>query len=80
MPLQHSEDLSIQEKSVKLYANLAEVVHETVKASFQEFHKYAKMHLDVIKEFGRFPHRNAILNRKSTPEEEAFLKKSGSSF
>lgn len=80
MPLQHSEDLSIQEKSVQLYANLAEEVHESIKPSFQEFHKYAKMHLDVIKEFGRFPHRNAILNRESTPEEEAFLKKPGSSF
>jgi uncharacterized protein (DUF924 family) len=80
MPLQHSEDLSIQEKSVKLYSSLAEEVHKSIKPSFQEFHKYAKMHLDVIKEFGRFPHRNTILDRESTPEEEAFLKMPGSSF
>ena len=80
MPMQHSEDLSIQERSVELYAKLAEEVHESIKPSFQEFHKYAKMHLDVIKEFGRFPHRNAILDRESTPEEAAFLKQPGSSF
>ena len=80
MPMQHSEDLSVQEQSVELYAQLVEDVHEIVKPFFQEFHKYAKMHLDVIKEFGRFPHRNAILDRESTPEEVAFLKKPGSSF
>ena len=80
MPMQHSEDIKIQEKSVELYAALLDDAHEIMKGPFREFLKYAKMHLDVIKQFGRFPHRNAILNRPSTPEEEAFLKKSGSSF
>jgi len=80
MPLQHSEDLKNQERSVALYTDLLEDVHQMMKPPFLEFLKYAKMHLDVIKRFGRFPHRNAILSRPSTPEEEAFLKTPGSSF
>lgn len=41
---------------------------------------YAKKHYEVIRRFGRFPHRNAILGRESTPEEIEFLKQPGSSF
>ena len=80
MPLQHSESLENQEKSVKFYEKLVEDVDDFLKPSFREFHKYAKRHLDMIKKFGRFPHRNAILGRKSMPEEEAFLKTPDSSF
>ena len=42
--------------------------------------KYAGQHRDIIARFGRFPHRNALLGRKSTAEEAAFLKEPGSSF
>jgi uncharacterized protein (DUF924 family) len=42
--------------------------------------KYARMHADIVERFGRFPHRNAVLGRPSTSEEEAFLKQPGSSF
>ncbi len=38
---------------------------------------WAKLHLDIIAKFGRFPHRNAVLGRKSTPDEIAFLKAGG---
>ena len=41
---------------------------------------WAEKHREIIQRFGRFPHRNAILGRKSTPEEEEFLKRPGSSF
>lgn len=80
MPLQHSESLGDQNMSVKLYEKLVEDVDDLLKPPFREFLKYAKMHLEVIKKFGRFPHRNEILGRTSTPEEEAFLKTPGSSF
>jgi uncharacterized protein (DUF924 family) len=39
--------------------------------------KWAKLHYDIIKQFGRFPHRNEILGRRSTPEETAFLEQGG---
>ena len=42
--------------------------------------KYAEQHRDIIQRFGRFPHRNALLDRTSTPEEVAFLAGPGSSF
>lgn len=73
MPLQHIEDLKVQEKSVKLYSLLIDDLPEELKHTFLEFLKYAKMHYDRIAQFGRFPHRNAILNRPSTPEELEFL-------
>jgi uncharacterized protein (DUF924 family) len=43
-------------------------------------YRYARLHRDIIQRFGRFPHRNAILGRPSTPEEIAFLKQPGSGF
>jgi len=45
-----------------------------------EFRKYAEMHYVIIERFGRFPHRNEVLGRESTPEEIEFLKQPGSSF
>ncbi len=70
MPFMHSESLRIQKISVKLFETLG------LKNNF----KYALKHYEVIKKFGRFPHRNNILNRKSTFEEKKFLIKPGSSF
>lgn len=62
LPFMHSEDLADQERAVTLYrvAGLAEL-------------KYAEEHADIIRRFGRFPHRNAVLGRTTTPEEQAFL-------
>jgi uncharacterized protein (DUF924 family) len=70
LPLEHSEDLDDQERCCALTARLGDV----------EWHEYAKRHRAVIARFGRFPHRNGILGRVSTPEEEAFLLEPGSSF
>ncbi len=75
LPLEHSEDLSDQEDSVKFFTRLHE---ESSKDSM--FLDYAIQHYKIIKRFGRFPHRNEVLNRKSTPEEIEFLKEKGSSF
>ena len=67
MPLEHSEDLARQELSVRLFTALGNS-------------DYAVRHYDIIKRFGRFPHRNQALARASTPEELEFLKQPNSSF
>jgi uncharacterized protein (DUF924 family) len=63
LPLEHSENLDDQERSVALAHAYGD----------DEFTKYAEQHADIIRRFGRFPHRNAILGRATTPEEQAFL-------
>jgi len=74
MPLEHCEDLEIQVRCVTLFEKLAEEVPDEQIVSFGRF---AVAHLNVIEKFGRFPHRNAILGRKSTPEEESYLQEHG---
>lgn len=64
MPFMHSEDLATQAQSLQLFTELG----------IADGLKYARHHHDVIERFGRFPHRNAILGRRSTPEELEFLK------
>lgn len=70
LPFEHSEVLAEQERSVALVGTLGDP--GTLD--------YAKRHRDIVARFGRFPHRNAILGRMSTPEEAAFLRKPESSF
>lgn len=70
MPFQHAEDAAVQARSVALFESLGSAYAL----------KYAQAHRDIIVRFGRFPHRNAILGRQSTPAEIAFLKEPGSSF
>lgn len=67
LPFEHSEALEDQEQSLRLF---------TGNANFE----WARRHWDIIRRFGRFPHRNAILGRESTPEEIAFLRTPGSGF
>ncbi len=71
MPLEHSESLEDQERSLRLTAMLDEN---------PTWHEWALMRRDVIARFGRFPQRNAALGRESTPEELAFLEQPNSSF
>ncbi len=80
MPLEHAEDLACQEECVERMQALAEAVPEAWREPFEMFADYAVRHRDVIARFGRFPHRNAILGRPSTPEELEFLSRPGSSF
>jgi uncharacterized protein (DUF924 family) len=65
LPLMHSEDLAHQLRGVELFRNLPESL------------KFAERHADIIRRFGRFPHRNAVLGRATTPEEQAFLDAGG---
>lgn len=69
MPLMHSEALADQDRSVALFGALGTGQLD-----------YAERHRDIVRRFGRFPHRNAILGRASTPEELEFLTQPGSSF
>lgn len=64
MPFMHSESLKIQEQSLKLFE----------EEGLERNYKFAKEHYEIIKKFGRYPHRNEILKRESTQEELAFLK------
>ena len=74
MPLEHCEDLAIQDECVRLFAALGA---ETGARAVDDFTRYALAHRDVIARFGRFPHRNAILGRSSTAEESAYLQEHG---
>ena len=70
LPFEHSEHLADQERSVALFRALGDA----------EYLRFAVAHRDVIARFGRFPHRNAVLGRASTPEELEFLRQPGSDF
>lgn len=74
LPFEHSENLADQRQAVKLCRTLSE---DPQSADTIE---YAQRHLEVIERFGRFPHRNQILGRESTPEEREFLQQPGSKF
>ncbi len=74
LPLEHAEDLEIQEECVELFEELAAITGLEAMAGYT---RYAIAHRDVIARFGRFPHRNAILGRHSSTEESAYLEKHG---
>ncbi|NJN71476.1 MAG: DUF924 domain-containing protein [Limnothrix sp. RL_2_0] len=74
IPFEHSENLEDQRRSLKLFARLSD------DPDAQSYIDYAQRHFDVIEQFGRFPHRNQILGRTSTPAEQDFLQQPGSSF
>jgi len=80
LPLEHAESLEVQDRSVLLYEQLAHEAVADERKLFDGFLDYARKHRDVVARFGRFPHRNEILGRPSTPEELEFLKQPGSRF
>jgi len=80
MPLMHAEDVGLQHQSVASFNRIAGRGEGEVKKFLESGLDYAKKHEEIVERFGRFPHRNAILGRASTKEEEAFLKQPGSSF
>ena len=70
MPLMHSESAEDHAKALELFERLG----------MEHFTKFEQKHKAIIDRFGRYPHRNSLLGRESTPEEEEFLKEPGSSF
>jgi len=73
MPLQHAESRKVQAKSVELYDRLAEAVSPTLRETFLTVAQFAELHRDIIDQFGRFPHRNVLLGRANTAEEDEYL-------
>ena len=73
MPLQHAESAKVQAKSAELFARLAESVSPTYQETFLTIAQFAELHKDIIDQFGRFPHRNKLLGRDNTPEEDEYL-------
>src|SRR5574338_131664 len=71
LPFEHAEDLEIQRECVAAFEQLA--AEPGVPAMLAVGLDYARRHAEVIERFGRFPHRNEVLGRESTPEERAFL-------
>jgi len=66
LPFMHSENPADQERSLAL-----------ARQADHESEKYAQVHADIIRRFGRFPHRNGLLGRATTPQEQAFLDAGG---
>ena len=67
LPFEHSEAMADQERCCALFKTLgnADLLH------------WAELHADIIRRFGRFPHRNAVLGRTTTPDEKAYLENDG---
>jgi uncharacterized protein (DUF924 family) len=74
LPFEHSEDVADQDYAVLLFAAEAVSAPEPLKDSRRMQLDFATKHRDIIRKFGRFPHRNAVLGRESTEEEVEFLK------
>jgi uncharacterized protein (DUF924 family) len=79
LPFEHSEALADQRRSVALFESLP-VTPEFTAPDRDHTVEFAQRHLAIVERFGRFPHRNAALERASTPEELAFLAGPNSSF
>jgi uncharacterized protein (DUF924 family) len=80
MPLQHAESYEVQDESVAAYRRLLSEAPEQLRESFESTRRSAENHRDIIGQFGRFPHRNRVLGRASTPTEEEWLRIGGDSF
>ena len=74
MPFMHAENVEDQRRSVELFEGLA------AEPGGPDVTEYAVGHREIVERFGRFPHRNAVLGRETTPEEAEFLTQPGSSF
>jgi uncharacterized protein (DUF924 family) len=80
MPLMHAEDPDLAERSLAAFSALERARAEHRGADEPEPQSHAVQHADIVKRFGRYPHRNAILGRAATPEEEEFLAGGGPTF
>jgi uncharacterized protein (DUF924 family) len=74
LPFEHSESLDDQQRALALFSSLPDDDNRKIAVD------YAKKHLEIIERFGRFPHRNDMLGRPSTPEESQWLAEGGTRF
>lgn len=79
MPLMHAEDRDLAKRSLEAFAELEKARAEH-RGTEPEASSHAQQHADIVLRFGRYPHRNEIVGRESTPEEESFLEGGGPSF
>lgn len=80
LPLEHSEDMEDQDLSLAKFSQLVLDVLPDQKELFRRYLDYAWRHYEIVKRFGRYPHRNDILGRESSSKEKKFLTQPGSSF
>jgi uncharacterized protein (DUF924 family) len=80
MPLEHAENRDAQDESVAAFRRLLAEVPAGLHETFAGTLSYAEQHRSIIERFGRFPHRNVLLGRASTPEEVEWLKDGGTDF
>jgi uncharacterized protein (DUF924 family) len=74
MPLMHAENLALQDECVARFQKLVDSSPDTLRDKLASNLRFAVLHRDIVAQYGRFPHRNAVLGRTTTPEEDAFLK------
>ena len=80
MPLQHAEVTEVQEESVAAYRRLLTEAPGELRPVFAGALRSAENHRAIVEKFGRFPHRNRLLQRPNTPAEDAWLRRGGESF
>ena len=80
LPLEHAENRALQERAVALYQALANAVTADNHETYANYVLYASMHRDFIVRFGHFPHRNELIGRPLSAEQQAFLLEPNSSF
>ena len=77
IPFEHAENLSDQDEGIACFDRLLKDAPEGARDRLEGFRRYMVAHREVIAEFGRFPHRNPVLGRESSPEEQEHLKTRG---
>lgn len=80
MPYMHSESLEDQQECIELFKQLKQDAPKTQQDFYQSSVDYAVKHMEIVKRFGRFPHRNQVLERKTTSEEQQWLDSGGERF
>lgn len=80
MPFMHSESIDMQQTSMRAYKMLVDLSFPEARPTFENFFEYAVKHFEIIEKYGRYPYRNTILGRESTPEEVEYIEKFGNPF
>lgn len=80
MPLEHAEDIRLQQRCVALFETLCQGLPAEQREHYTGYLDYARRHAAIILRFGRFPHRNAWLGRANKPEEQTYLATPGAGF
>ncbi|MBW1760890.1 MAG: DUF924 domain-containing protein [Deltaproteobacteria bacterium] len=80
LPLEHSEEMADHRRCIELFEGLVDGAPEPLEGDAKYYLDFAARHKAIIEQYGRYPHRNQILGRASTPDEAEFLQEPGSSF